>query len=121
MLPPGWDTVTVQLPDAPDAITVGVQFKEEMLTGRIVRVNCFELLPSAAVTMAVPDVEVSFRTVKIADMDPAGTSTVAGAVTPGILTLRFTVTPGAGATLESSTVQADEPPAPTLAGEQVRV
>jgi hypothetical protein len=78
--PTGFESVAVQLPPAPTAILVGVQFREDTVgTGHRATVVDWEETPSVAVTVACPgEVIVPAVAVKPADELPAGTVTVAG-------------------------------------------
>jgi hypothetical protein len=116
-------SVTVQMLAPPPFKLVGVQLKELGATEAARLMAALpELLPSVAVTVA--DWLLATLVVvalKVADMAAPATVTDAGTVRVGLVLVRVTVAPPAGARWVRVTVQALEELGPRLVGLQVSV
>jgi len=90
--------------------------------GVTVRVDCAEVpLYVALIVADWFELTVVVETVKVAEVEAAGTVTVAGTVAADVLEESDTVAPPAGAELESETVPCTEPPPVTDVAERLRV
>ena len=113
--------VTVQALVAAEPRVVGVQVSEASATGADkVNETVWEALPRVAVSTAVPfALMVPAVAVKLAEVAPATTVTVAGTLRAGLLLDSPTLVPPAGAALVRVTVQALVAAEPKVVGLQV--
>lgn len=117
-VPAGPFRATVPVEGAPPVTTVGLRLIETNANGLTVRVEVLEIVPFVAVIFAATELEtVEVVIVKLAEVDPAGTVTVAGVWTLDVLHAKLTDAPPAGAGPFRATVPEAESPPTTDAGE----
>jgi hypothetical protein len=116
-------SVTVHVALWPVASTFGAQLTDDSCAGAArFSGKVFALLLALAVTTAVwLDTTDPTVAVNPAVATPAGTVTLAGTVALALLLLSATARPPAGATALNVTVQAEDPGAFTVPGEQLKV
>jgi len=115
-------SVTVPVELVPETTAVGLTATEEIAAGLTVRVG-LKLTPSREAVIDTVAVEATPNvvTVKVAEVAPEATVTVAGTVAAAVLELvRPTIAPPGAAGVESVTVPVELVPAMTLVGETVR-
>jgi hypothetical protein len=117
--PAAWLKSTVQLPEAPDERAAGLQMREVMVGSGAVRVSeaVREAPFKAAVTVAAWSLEMAAAVAaKLAEADPAATSTLGGRLNTGLLLASETAAPAELAALSKLTIQTAEAPDESAVG-----
>ena len=117
--PAAWLKSTVQLPEAPDERAAGLQARELMVGSGAVRVSeaVREAPFKAAVTVAAWSLEMAAAVAaKLAEADPAATSTLGGRLKTGLLLASETAAPAELAALSKLTIQTAEAPDESVVG-----
>ncbi|HWD38581.1 MAG TPA: hypothetical protein VG944_07010 [Fimbriimonas sp.] len=109
--------VTVPVEEVPPGTLVGFTLTDKRSAGLIVRSAVKVAVPAVAVTVAVVAAETAVvDIVKVADVEPEGTVTVAGTEADELLSLSVTEMPEEGAAPVRVTVPVDELPPTTEVG-----